>query len=449
MRYVIKDTPCGQIRGADTQNGYYKFTNIPYAHAKRWEKPEIVTDREGIYDATYPAPHCPQSASFGAPASPSFLFYNNEGVIKELFHYSEDCQRLNIWAPENAEKAPVLVFIHGGSYCTGGCMKNSYQGTEYAKRGLVAITINYRLNIFASAVGGGHTGNYGLWDQITALQWIHNNIAAFGGDPDRITIMGESAGAMSVQNLIYSPLAKGLFHRAIIMSGGGIFPNVFAIRPPATAEKLWEEVRMAVGAADWEELKACPADQLFHTWNRICAEGSYLSPATPVIDGITIPDVPRALAESGAVNNVPTIIGILSEDMWPHTLYKMAAEWAQLMENVNIGPVYGFYFDRQLPGSDHGAYHACDIRYAFNTLGTSWRPFDEIDYRISRDMMDYFINFAQTGKPDVAHLAQWLPMGKAQPKFLNFGDAPCAMVDVPEQRLLDTQNKGKPFPSLH
>ena len=216
--------------------------------------------------------------------------------------------------------------------------------------------------------------------------------------------------------------------------------------PSETAEKLWEEIRLAVGAGDWAQMQAMPADVLFHTWNQVSAAGSYMTPATPIIDGITIPEDPRVLAESGRVNDVPTIIGILSEDMWPHTLYKIALEWGQLRESAKLSPVYGYYFDRQLPGSDDGAFHACDIRYAFDTLDTCWRPFDSIDYRISRDMIDYFASFAETGKPEVPHLAQWLPLGKAQSRFLNFGDAPCAMVDVPEQRLQDTQKKGKPFP---
>ena len=448
MRYTIKNTPCGQIRGADTQKGYSYFLNIPYASAERWEQPQVTTAWNGIYDATIPTPCCPQSATFSAKTSPTGLFYGYETVIKQIFRYSEDCQRLNIWVPDGAKNAPVLVFIHGGGYLTGGSTSIAYAGDQYAKKGVIAVTINYRLNIFSSAVGGGHTGNYGLWDQIAALQWLRDNIAAFGGDPDRITIMGESAGAMSVQNLIYSPLAKGLFQGAIMMSGGGILPKQFSIRSPETAQKLWEEVRVALGAADWEELQKLPASVLFNTWDKVCVDGKYITPGTPVIDGITIPTAPAELAQSGQVNGVPTIIGFLSEDMWPHTLYKIALEWGMLMEKAGLGPVYGYYFDRQLPGSNHGAYHACDLRYAFATLDTCWRPFNEIDYRISENMIDYFVAFAETGKPEVSHLAPWQPLGEGPSKFLHFGDEPCDMVDVPEERLIATQAKGQPFPSL-
>lgn len=446
MRYIIKDTPCGPVRGADTEKGYSCFWNIAYASARRWERPETVTHWEGVYDATLPTPWCPQSAAYSTEVNPTARFYAYESVVKQVVRYSEDCQRLNIWTPERGDKLPVLVYIHGGGYCTGGSTALAYSGEAYAKRGLVAVTINYRLNIFASAVGDGHTGNYGLWDQIAALQWIRDNIAAFGGDPDRITVVGESAGAMSVQNLIYSPLAKGLFHRAVMMSGGGILPGAFSVRPPDAARKLWEEIRVAVGASDWNELQKMPAEQLFHTWNRIVGEGKYITPATPVIDGITIPDEPRVLAESGQVNHVPTVIGFLSEDMWPHTLYQIAREWGALMEKAGLGPVYGYYFDRQLPGSDDGAYHACDIRYAFDSLDTCWRPFTETDRRISRDMMDYFICFAETGTLTPGHLPAWEPLGKEQTKFLHFGEEPCAMVEVPRERLEATQARGKPFP---
>ena len=447
MRYTIKNTPCGQIRGADTQTGISYFLNIPYATARRWERPEIVTGWEGIYDATTPTPWCPQAATFSSEVTGASRFYGYENVVKQVIRYSEDCQRLNIWVPDGAENAPVLVFIHGGGYLTGGSTAVSFSGEGYARKGLVAVTINYRLNVFASAVGGGHTGNYGLWDQITALQWLRSNIAAFGGDPSRVTIVGESAGAMSVQNLIYSPLAKGLFHRAIMMSGGGIFPGVFSINTNETVQKLWEEVRITLGAPDWEAMQETDPALLFKTWSRVVAEGKYVTPGTPIIDGITIPASPRTLAETGQVNNVPMMIGLLSEDMWPHMLYKIAVEWGQLMADANLGPVYGYYFDRQLPGSDDGAWHGCDIRYAFGTLHTCWRPFDEIDHRISRNMMDCFASFAAGGQPAPAPLATWEPITKDSCRFYHFGDEPCAMVDVPEARLQATQATRKPFPS--
>ena len=239
MRYIVKQTPCGNIRGAQTE-GFCVFSNIPYAHAKRWERPEEVTAWEGEYDATQPAVWSMQEAAFREVRTPTRLFYNYETVVKQFQRYSEDGLRLNIWTPLAAENLPVLVYIHGGGYNSGGCSALHFSGEGYTQKGIICVSINYRLTAFASAVGGEHTGNYGLWDQICALQWLRRNIAAYGGDPERITVMGQSAGAMSVQNLIYSPLAKGLFQGAIMVSGGGIFPNAFAIRTPETAQKLWE-----------------------------------------------------------------------------------------------------------------------------------------------------------------------------------------------------------------
>ena len=448
MRYAIRQIPCGTLQGLDTQKGYALYKNIPYAHAERWKRPVEVTAWEGVYDASTPSPWCVQAATFAGEDARFSGFYAHENIDKQVKWYSEDCQRLNIWAPDCAEKAPVLVYIHGGSYCTGGGSNPAYNCAGYAKKGLVAVTINYRLNLFASAVGGDSTGNYGLWDQITALQWIQHNIAAFGGDPNRVTIIGESAGAMSVQNLILSPLAKGLFHRAIMMSGGGLLPRQFCHRPAKEAAVVWEAIRQEMGAKDWEELRNAPAEPLFRTWTQVTSRLKYITPATVVIDGITIPDDSRVLAESGQVNNVPTIIGLLSEDMWPNTLYEAAKQWGVFMENAGLGPVYGYYFDRQLPGSDHGAFHGGDIYYTFGTFDVCWRPFEDIDYRISENIMDYFTAFATTGKPDVSGLSAWPPIGKTQSKFLHFGDEPCAMVDVPQDRLIATQDLNKPFPSL-
>lgn len=444
MRYIVKDTPCGKIRGADTQQGYFLFQNIPYAKAGRWERPTETTHWEGVLDATIPTPWCIQPATYSYRENGTLRFYSYETVIKQTVSYSEDCQRLNIWTPENGEKAPVIVYIHGGSNINGGSTAINQHGDRYAQKGVVAVTINYRLSVFASAIGGGYTGNYGLWDQIAALSWIHNNIASFGGDPDRITVMGESAGATSTQNLIYTPFAKGLFHRAIMMSGGGIY---LRNRTPDKVEKVWDEVRADLGNPSWAEMKEMDPETLLMAWIRVIKTGKHVRPAPPVIDGITIPDNPEILAKEGRVNDVPAIIGVLSEDAHPYTMYQAALEWGELMEEQNMGPVYGFYFDRQQPGSDDGAYHNCDVRYAFGKLDTCWRPFTEIDYRISENMMDYFIAFATTGEPAAAHLAKWEPLGKTQKKFLHFGDEPCAMVDVPEERLQTWQAKGKPFPT--
>ena len=448
MKYIYRTSPCGEIKGIGAKD-YHLFKGVRYATAKRWEAPEEVTSWEGVYDATVPGPWCYQWNSFMQERSGPDQFYYDETVEKQTVLYSEDCLYLNIWRPTEGENLPVLVYIHGGSYETGGGSNPSFNGQAYCERGLVYITINYRLNAFASAYGDGIEGNFGIQDQACALRWIKHNIAAFGGDPEKVTIMGESAGAMSVQNMIFTPLAAGLFRGAIMLSGGGILQKSFQIRTPEGAAEIWENVKQRLSAKNMEELKSVEPGKLFCTWKEFCnSDPRFAFPTTPVIDGAVIPDDPRRLAEEGRVNGVPTICGVLSEDMWPLRLYRAIVEWGELMEQAGLPEVYGFYLDRAVPGSDHGAYHGCDQRYAFGTLDTSWRPYDEIDYRISDNMMDFFSNFTKNGVPAVDDLAEWKPIRGGNRQFMHFGDETCAMVDVPEDRLDAFQKLRRPFPNM-
>lgn len=448
MRYLYSTCPCGQIKGLEGKD-YNLFKAIRYATAQRWESPEEVTAWEGTYDATTPGKNCFQSYTYATTLTGVARFYTDENPEKQAVLYTEDCQMLHIFSPRNAEKAPVLVYIHGGGYETGGFSIPNYRGEPYCANGIVLVLINYRLNAFSAGIGDGHTGNYGLQDQICALRWIRRNIAAFGGDPDRVTIMGESAGAMSVQNLIYAPQAKGLFHGAIMMSGGGILPSAYCIKSPETALEMWEEIKSRLGAATLDQLKDTDPETLYKTWRAVYdSNPKYLRSATPVVDGITIPDDPRNLVRDGKINGVPTIISLLSEDMWPHTLYRTALEWGQLMAQTGQPPVYGMYFDRQVPGTDIGAFHAADVRYAFATLETSWRPYEDTDYRISRDIVAYFSAFVKTGVPQVEGLPTWESITRDNCSFLHFGDDPCSMVSVPADRLEKQEAKRKPFPGM-
>lgn len=448
MHYSYRTCACGTVKGIGAAE-YDLFKGIPYAHAQRWEPPVPVTQWQEELDATVQGVWCPQRNTFDPPNTPTARFYRNENVEKQTILYSEDCLNLNVWTPKDAENAPVLVYIHGGSFETGGGSAPSFRGLEYCRRGILLVTINYRLNAFSSAVGDGHSGNYGLQDQICALQWVQRNIAGFGGDPDKVCIMGESAGAMSVQALIFSPMAKGLFRSAIMLSGGGILPHSFRIKPPANREELWNEIKKEFGANTLEDLKKVSPGELFMTWKHISMSNpKFSTPAAPVIDGQFLPDWPHTLVEEGRVNAVPTIVSVLSEDMWPHTLYQAICDWGLAMEKNGLPPVYAAYFDRAIPGSDYGAYHGCDVRYAFGSLDTSWHPFAETDYRISRNMVDYFSAFVKTGVPQVEDLVQWPAFGKEQTRFMHFGDDPCAMVDVPAERLQATEAKGKPFPAM-
>ncbi len=443
-RYVFRSCPCGEIKGIGTDS-YHLYKGVRYAAAERWEAPEEVTAWPGVYDATAPGHWCYQRRAFFTEKLGSEQFYYDETVEKPVCTFSEDCLHLNIWTPAQGDRLPVLVYIHGGSYETGSGI--NFDGSAYAARQIVCVTINYRLNAFACAYGDGITGNFGIRDQICALRWLQHNIAAFGGDPAKVTIMGESAGAMSVQNLIYTPHARGLFHGAIMLSGAGILKKSFEIRTPETALEVWQKVKEAFGVQRLEELKSADPGELYRTWKDICnSEPRFAFPATPVIDGEMIPDHPETLVKTGKINAVPTICGVLSEDMWPHRLYHTILDWARLMEESGFPKVYGLYMDRAVPGSSHGAYHGADVRYAFCSLDTSWRPYEETDYRISRNMADFFAAFARTGVPAAEGLAEWMPLCDGNRQFMHFGDDPCAMCDVPEERLELTQKKGKPFP---
>lgn len=222
----LRETPCGTICGTDCQwPGVAAYKGIRYATAERWAYPEAVTHWDGVYEATAYGACCYQPRSFYNEAEmPEKAFYYKEFRLGETYTYSEDCLFLNIWTPADAgpeSKLPVIFYIHGGGF-SGGCgHEKHFDGPEWPTKGCVAVTINYRLGplgfvcLDALQQEAGHTGNYALFDQLTALQWVRANIAAFGGDTDNITIMGQSAGAMSVQQLCLSPLTEGLFAKQL------------------------------------------------------------------------------------------------------------------------------------------------------------------------------------------------------------------------------------------
>ena len=199
--FTTLKTPCGEIQGVQYE-GYSLYRGVRYATADRWEQAQQVTEWDGVYDATAWGDQCPQHKSyFGVDDSAINEFYTEESLIQFPAGYSEDCLNLNIWVPDNAKDCPVLFYIHGGSFLTGSNTDPSVDGEAYAHEGIITVSINYRLGPLASAFDGeNYLGNYSLSDQITALHWVRDNIKSFGGDPSRITIMGESAGAASVQD---------------------------------------------------------------------------------------------------------------------------------------------------------------------------------------------------------------------------------------------------------
>lgn len=450
--YIYTDTPCGRVRGL-RKDGYHLYRGIRFATAGRWEDPQIVTGWEGEYDATRPGPGCYQAQAFYS-ATGFNNFYYEQNADKKVFEYSEDCLNLNIWTPENAENCPVAVFIHGGSFVGGSNNgTNICNGSDYCERGVILVNINYRLGAFASVYEEGTTkGNLALKDQLAALQWVKANIAAFGGNPEQVVVMGESAGAISLQNLLYSPLSKGLMKGAVMMSGGG---NLDVLGNPTAAEfakVTWDIIKAKYGVKSITELKDLPPKEIYDAWMEASATDINLANnnAKPFVDGEVIPKTSAELMEAGAVLDVPCILGMSSQDMWPYTLYTRAVEWGKYKERIGGCPVWGYYLDRQLPGGDGvGAYHGCDLWYAFGTLDDNWRPFEEIDYRISDNLIDYLAAFVRSGDPNNGKLARWEPITCESTQFIHLGDEEPSMVQPPvEELLVAPQNTVRPFPGM-
>ncbi len=424
---AIIQTPCGPIQGLyDAEHHLNLFKGIRFATAGRFEYPKKVTHWEGTYMADTFGPASFQESAF-IEANPND-FYEKEFYNGESRTYSEDCLFLNIWAPENATNAPVLVYIHGGAFNHGYSYEKPFDGTEYCKRGVILVTISYRL----CALGflalpqlqdeQGHTGNYALFDQMTALSWIQDNISAFGGDPNNVTLSGQSAGAMSVQFQCMSPLTEGLFHRAIMFSGGGVS------NPPRHTQSLEHQFAAnqrfpeRLGVQTAEELKQVDVKLLTLEYLNLCKELSAGNDfCKPVVDHYFLPDTEYALAEKGLQKNIPYLLGTTSEDIIPHLLHPMATDWARLQYEQGKQPSYHYYFSRQLPGDDKGAWHSSDLWYVFGTLDRCWRPFTDWDYELSETIINYIADFAKTGNPGGVNAVEWKPYGE-NGGTMQFGD---------------------------
>ena len=432
MDYIIQ-TPCGPVKGcAGRVEGTAAYKGIRYATAGRWEYPKQVTGWEGTYDAT----------AYGACAYQPRSFYNEEENLKKVFYYnefrkgmeyrySEDCLFLNIFTPADAKAGddlPVLFYIHGGGF-TGGCgHEKHFDGPVWPAQGVIGVTINYRLGPLGFvclpqlAEEAGFTGNYGLFDQLTALHWVRDNIRAFGGDPAKVTIMGQSAGAMSVQQLSMSPLAEGLFRGAVLSSGGGI-SRILSAAPAEKHYAFWLKAMEIAGCETLEQFRAIPVEKLFQVWNDTKKElrtpGSF-----PCIDGRLVVDTGVGILNAGKQHNIHYMAGSTSEDMMPPILQSMSRKWCAAQQK----PSYTWYFDRQLPGDDHGAWHSADLWYWFGTLSNCWRPMEQKDMELSRQMVDYLCNFVKTGDPNkAAQLPTWIASDRGQSRVLMLGEKPTHM----------------------
>ena len=426
MDYIVT-TPCGTLRGCEGRvPGTAAYKGIRYATAGRWEYPTQVTSWEGEYDATaYGSCSYQPRAFYNEEENLKKIFYYNEFRKGESYTYSEDCLFLNVFTPDTAKEGdelPVLVYIHGGGF-TGGCgHEKHFDGPVWPRKGIIGVTLNYRLGPMGFVClpeleeEAGFTGNYGLYDQMTAISWVRDNIAAFGGDPENITIMGQSAGAASVQMLCQSPLTEGLFHKAVMSSGCGL-GGMMACKKE-TSMAFWTEVRKRCGCETLEAFRQLPPQALFAVWQAAKKEVKGGSAAAfPVTDG-------RFAVAGSKAHDIPYMAGSTSHDMAPPVLQSMTKKWISGREKAS----YTWYFDRMLPGDNCGAWHSSDLWYWFGTLPNCWRPMEQKDYDLSEQMVSYLCNFARTGDPNkAAQLPTWIASGKGQSRVLILGEKPTHM----------------------
>ncbi|HPI69294.1 MAG TPA: carboxylesterase family protein [Bacteroidales bacterium] len=418
----------GQIKGVETATpGVMIYKGIPYAAPPvgdlRWREPQPVIPWEGVKICD----------TFGA-AGPQKLtdpgsFYDKEFYSQSPHVKNEDCLYLNVWTPEagNTEaNLPVAMWIHGGAYRNGFGHENEFDGTAWAEHGVILVTINYRLGILGflahpeltAESPNASSGNYGILDQVAALKWIKANIAQFGGNPDQITIFGQSAGAGSVQTLVASPLTKGLIQGAIIQSGGGI-----GSRPGTTlqdAEMTGESIMRFYDCNSIDEMRAVDAEEFGDFENRtetfMKAENrmAYLSPN---IDGYLLKESFSEAAINGNLADIPYIIGGTIVDM--RGMSKPIEDFCLIREEQG-GKAYAYQFARPLPGDDAGAFHSSELWFIFHTLDRCWRPLTEGDEDLSQYMVDCWTNFSKSGNPNGQGEEKWKPYTTNNPFFMLF-----------------------------
>lgn len=444
MRQIEIHTPVIHVAGTETE-GCRQFLGIPYARAERFRYAKMIDQYENTVDASSFGNSCPQYRQFFPQLdNPERLFYHREFREGLAFRYDEDCLNLNIFTPLNAQKCPVAVFFHGGGFNSGSNQEEPFRGYEMAKRGIITVFVNYRVGIFGYLTHEdiqkeyGRDGNFGLDDQRTALLWVKKYITNFGGDPDNITLFGQSAGAISIQYLCLNHDNSGLFSRVFMMSGAGLFPRFALPRRAEDTREYWLQLMAKAGCSSLEELRRLDVKAILTAAQDMKNERKDTVYCTmPVIDGVLLKKPVNELI--GHPVRTGCMIGFTNNDMYAPLMAYIGCKYGR------DNDAYIYCFDRDAPGDNNGAFHSCDLRYIFGRLAQSWRPYTERDEEISCQLMDYFASFAKTGDPNGDGRPDWQPCRNGRLHVLKITDKKTAMGRVPYPKLcMNMIRKGNP-----
>jgi para-nitrobenzyl esterase len=460
----------GRIRGTAMSAGGVAFKGVPFAAAPlgdlRWKEPAAVKPWQDVRDAKTFGPSCVQEIQA----------WNKQ----EAEGNKEDCLYLNVWTSEWPAKGkkPVMFWIYGGGNTGGGASVDYFDGASLSRRGVVLVTVNYRLGLFGYFVHPGLTaesphhasGNYGLLDQVAALKWVRDNIAKFGGDPNNVTVFGQSAGAGNTAMLLASPMTKGLFQRAIQESGGAIREMATMADAEKAGEKFAVSLKAPAGAEGIKALRAMPAEQLEKAW--VSARGNEGPNAAPSIDGYFNPansantfaaakehaiplligsnaqeqrgpdpkelreavktaygiNAEKALAYYGLNNagdgNSDPLFGPANQQFGADSRQRCGAVQEAIWHTATKQPVWEYQFDRAIPGRK-ATNHSAELEYVFGNLlpaGFLGGPYGETDRKISNDVQVYWTNFAKSGDPNGANMPKWPKFDATARLYMEFTD---------------------------
>ena len=425
------ETAYGKIIGTD-MGDYVEYRGIPYARPPigelRWKAPQKPEAFDGVYSAVSFRNKCIQAEGSGPPWDRDF--YDDPSYDRPM---SEDCLYLHIWAPKDGKDCPVAFWLHGGAFLGGWASEKEFDGAAYCRRGIIFVSVEYRCNVFGYlahpwlTTESGRSGNYGTLDQIAALDWVYENIACFGGNPDNITVFGQSAGAMSVQTLVSSPLTGNRIAKAILQSGGTYGGGLHRDIPLSEQEEYGLLFSEILRAHSLDEMRAKPAAEVFAAMSPLFArampraKGLFL---TPTLDGYFLTGGYYELMEQGKIRDIPYLLGSTKDDILVSPeledkkeapLYKGSVAFSQKLEELGRKPAYVYHFTRDLPGDSQGAWHSAELWYMMGTLRRCWRPWTEADYSLSEKMLDYWTGFMKTGNPNIGVHPRWNPCRAAEP----------------------------------